>query len=134
MKMLNALDDFKDDGAEGNQAAVREGFGMLLRAIYPATPHLTHALWDELGYAAQYGDLLDAPWPKACDSALERDEIELMLQINGKLRGSILVPAGASKEVIERIALDSETFQKQATGAAIKKVIVVAGRLVNVVC
>jgi leucyl-tRNA synthetase len=134
MKMLNALDDFKDDGAEGNQAAVREGFGMLLRAIYPATPHLTHTLWDELGYAAQYGDLLDAPWPKACDSALERDEIELMLQINGKLRGSILVPAGASKEVIERIALDSETFQKQATGAAIKKVIVVAGRLVNVVC
>ena len=106
---------------------------MLLRCIYPATPHLTHALWVDLGYAAQYGDLLDAPWPKADESALQQDEIELMLQINGKLRGSIVVPSGASKEAIERIALDSEVFQKQSNGAAIKKVIIVAGRLVNVV-
>jgi len=133
MKMLNALDDFKDDGSEGSRAAVREGFGMLLRAIYPATPHLTHALWNELGYAAQFGDLLDAPWPQADESALQQDEIELMLQVNGKLRGSILVPAKATKEAIERIAIDSEVFQKQAQGAAIKKVIVVPGRLVNLV-
>ena len=134
MKMLNALDDFKDDGAEGNQAAVREGFGMLLRAIYPATPHLTHILWGDLGYAQQYGDLLDAPWPQVDESALVQDEIELMLQINGKLRGAIVVSASASKEDIERAAIGCDIFQKQSTGAAIKKVIVVPGRLVNIVC
>ncbi|MEI8029627.1 MAG: leucine--tRNA ligase [Comamonadaceae bacterium] len=133
MKMLNALEDFHDDGSSGSRAAVREGFGMLLRSIYPATPHLTHALWAELGYADQYGDLLDAPWPKADDSALLQDEIELMLQINGKLRGAITVPATASRQEIERIAIGSEIFQKLANGAAIKKVVVVSGRLVNVV-
>nr|MDP2192040.1 leucine--tRNA ligase [Rhodoferax sp.] len=133
MKLLNALEDFRDDGAKASQAALREGFGMLLRCIYPATPHLTHALWVDLAYAAQYGDLLDAPWPQADESALQQDEIELMLQINGKLRGAIVVPSGASKEAIERIALNSEVFQKQSNGAAIKKVIIVAGRLVNVV-
>ena len=133
MKLLNALEDFNDDGSNGSRAAVREGFGILLRSIYPATPHLTHALWAELGYAALEGDLLDAPWPVADEAALLQDEIELMLQINGKLRGAIVVPAGASKEEIERMALASEVFQKQSNGAAIKKVIVVAGRLVNVV-
>ena len=67
------------------------------------------------------------------ESALERDQIELMLQINGKLRGSILVPASADKAQIEAAALASEAFVKQAAGAAPKKVIVVPGRLVNVV-
>jgi leucyl-tRNA synthetase len=134
MKMLNALEDFQHDGSAGARTAVREGFGILLRAVYPVTPHLTYALWAELGYAAQYGDLLDAPWPQTDASALQQEEVELMLQINGKLRGAILVAAGASKEEIERIAIDSEVFQKLASGAAIKKVIIVAGRLVNVVC
>ena len=133
MKLLNALEDFNDDGSEGARAALREGFGILLRSIYPATPHLTHILWGELGYAVHFGDLLDAPWPQTDASALLQDEIELMLQINGKLRGAIVVPASATKEEIERMAIDSEVFQKQAQGAAIKKVIVVAGRLVNVV-
>jgi leucyl-tRNA synthetase len=133
MKLLNALENFSDDGAEGSRAALREGFGILLRSIYPATPHLTHTLWGELGYAAHFGDLLDAPWPQTDAQALLQDEIELMLQINGKLRGAIVVPAGASKEAIERMAIDSDIFQKQAQGAAIKKVVVVPGRLVNVV-
>ncbi|MBT9506384.1 leucine--tRNA ligase [Rhodoferax sp.] len=133
MKLLNALEDFKSDGSRGSQAAVREGFGILLRAIYPATPHLTHALWAELGYAALHGDLLDAPWPKADESALQQDEIELMLQINGKLRGSVVVPAGASRQAIEQAAINSEIFVKLAEGAAPKKVIVVPGRLVNLV-
>jgi leucyl-tRNA synthetase len=86
-----------------------------------------------LGYAARTGDLLDAAWPNVDESALLRDEIELMLQVNGKLRGSISVPATASKEDIEQAALANEAFQKQAQGAAPKKVIVVPGRLVNIV-
>ncbi|NMM18898.1 MAG: leucine--tRNA ligase [Rhodoferax sp.] len=133
MKMLNALENFNDDSSKGSRAAVREGLGMLLRSIYPATPHLTHALWDELGYAAQYGDLLDAPWPVADEAALVQDEIELMLQINGKLRGAIVVPAGASKAEIELAATSSEIFLKLAEGASPKKIIVVPGRLVNLV-
>jgi leucyl-tRNA synthetase len=133
MKMLNALENFNDDSSKGSRAAVREGLGMLLRSIYPATPHLTHALWDELGYAAQYGDLLDAPWPVADEAALVQDEIELMLQINGKLRGAIVVPAGASKAEIELAATSSEIFLKLAEGAVPKKIIVVPGRLVNLV-
>jgi leucyl-tRNA synthetase len=133
MKLLNALEDFKATDEPGAQVALIEGFSILLRCLYPVTPHVTHALWTELGYASHLGELLDAPWPRVDDSALQQDEIELMLQINGKLRGAIHVPAGASKEEIERIAINSEAFVKQAAGAAPKKIIVVPGRLVNVV-
>ncbi len=133
MKMLNALDDFKSDGSAGDSAALAEGFGILLRCIYPATPHIAHTLWSQLGYEGVTGELLDAPWPQADEAALQRDEIELMLQINGKLRGSVTVAAGADKATIEAAALASEAFIKQADGAAPKKVIVVPGRLVNVV-
>jgi len=133
MKLLNALEDFKATGTPGAEVALIEGFGILLRCIYPATPHITHALWSELGYAGVLGELLDAPWPQVDASALQQDEVELMLQINGKLRGAILVPASASKEAIEAIACASEPVQTQAQGGAIKRVIVVPGRLVNVV-
>ncbi|TWO64451.1 leucine--tRNA ligase [Caenimonas sedimenti] len=133
MKMLNALEDFKGAAEPGADAALREGFGILLRVLYPATPHITAELWRALGYTAQSGDLLDAPWPKLDESALVQDEIELVLQVNGKHRGSILVPAGADKAAIEKIAVASEAFTKFAAGAAPKKVIVVPGRLVNVV-
>jgi leucyl-tRNA synthetase len=133
MKMLNALEDFKPDGSAGDAAALADSFGILLRCIYPATPHIAHALWQQLGYAATQGELLDAPWPKVDEAALQRDEIELMLQINGKLRGSITVPASADKAAIEAAALASEAFVKQANGAAPKKVVVVPGRLVNLV-
>ncbi len=101
--------------------------------LYPATPHLTHGLWQGLGYAALNGDLIDAPWPHADEAALVQDEIELVLQVNGKLRGAVRVPAGASREQIEALARASEAFTKFAEGAAPKKVIVVPGRLVNVV-
>lgn len=131
MKLLNALEDFKAAGTPGAEVALIEGFGILLRCLYPATPHITHVLWSELGYAGVLGDLLDAPWPKVDPSALQQDEVELMLQINGKLRGAILVPAGAAKEAIEAIAVASEPVRSQ--GGAVKRVIVVPGRLVNVV-
>jgi leucyl-tRNA synthetase len=133
MKLLNALEDFKSDGRDGANAALAEGFGILLRALYPACPHVTHALWQSLGFAAKLGDLLDAPWPQVDASALVQDEIELMLQVSGKLRGSIVVPSGASKDEIEKIAVSSEVVTRFAAGAPIKKVIVVPGRLVNVV-
>lgn len=133
MKMLNALEDFKGDAEPGAESAQREGFGILLRTLYPVTPHIAQALWEPLGYGAQFGDLLDAPWPQVDEQALKQDEIELVLQVNGKLRGSVLVPAGASKQEIERLALASEAYAKHGGGATPKKVIVVPGRLVNVV-
>ncbi len=133
MKMINALEDFKALDSEGGLVAVLEGFSLLLRVLYPATPHIAHALWSELGYAIGSGDLLDAPWPQVDPVALEQDEIELMLQVNGKLRGSVMVPSGASKETIEALALANETFVQFAAGAPIKRVIIVPGRLVNVV-
>jgi leucyl-tRNA synthetase len=131
--MINALEDFKALDTVGAPVALLEGFSILLRILYPATPHIAHALWSELGYTGGHGDLLDAPWPQVDPSALEQDEIELMLQVNGKLRGSVMVPAGASKETIEALTLANETFVQFAAGAPIKRVIIVPGRLVNVV-
>jgi leucyl-tRNA synthetase len=133
MKLLNALEDCKATTGTGVPEALREGFAILLRVLYPVTPHIAHALWQQLGFAAAQGELLDAPWPKVDPEALKQDEIELVLQVNGKLRGSVRVPAGASKQEIEKLAVASEAFQLHSGGASAKKVIVVPGRLVNVV-
>ena len=133
MKLLNALESFKTPQAAGAPIALAEGFGILLRVLYPATPHIAQAQWSALGYDQRFGELLDAPWPQVDAAALVQDEVELMLQINGKLRGSIRVPAGADKATIEATALANEMFAKFAEGATPKKVIVVPGRLVNLV-
>jgi len=130
MKLLNALEGFK---AVGQDAAVRDGFSVLLRVLYPATPHIAHQLWQDLGFAAELGDLLDAPWPAVDEAALVQDEIELMLQVNGKLRGSVKVPAAADKAAIEAAALANPEFIKFSEGRPPKKVVIVPGRLVNIV-
>ena len=133
MKLLNALEAHKGS-TPADLAVLREGFGILLRCLYPACPHLTHVLWEDLGLAAKEGgDLLDAPWPTVAEEALVQDEIELMLQVNGKLRGSIKVSPNADKAAIEAAALACDDFVKFAEGKPAKKVIVVPGRLVNVV-
>jgi leucyl-tRNA synthetase len=133
MKLLNALEAFKGDGSAGAHAAAREGCSVLLRTLYPACPHITHALWVELGFAGDLGDLLDAPWPAVDAAALTLDEIELVLQIAGKTRGAVKVPAGADKAAIEAAALASAEFAKFGEGKPAKKVVIVPGRLVNVV-
>jgi len=133
MKLLNALEGFKPDGSDGDAAVLCEGMSVLLRALYPACPHIAHALWADLGYAKAVGDLLDAPWPAVDEAALVQDEIELVLQIAGKMRGAIKVPASADQAAIEAAALASPEFAKFAEGKPAKKVIVVRGRLVNVV-
>jgi leucyl-tRNA synthetase len=106
---------------------------MLLRALYPACPHMTHALWAGLGFAAAKGELLDAPFPEVDEAGLVTDEIELVLQVAGKLRGAIRVPTGADRTTIEAAALASPEFAKFGEGRPAKKVVVVPGRLVNVV-
>jgi leucyl-tRNA synthetase len=94
---------------------------------------LTHALWNEIGYDQSFGTILDAPWPVVDESALIQTELTIMLQINGKLRGDIRVPADATKEQIEALALQSEPAVKALNGAVPKKVIVVPSRLINIV-
>ncbi|HET7524731.1 MAG TPA: leucine--tRNA ligase [Burkholderiaceae bacterium] len=134
MKVLNALEDFKlDDGAPGDAAVLREGLSVLLRVLYPACPHITQVLWQQLGFEQALGDLLDAAMPVVDDTALVQDEIELVLQIAGKTRGSVRVAAQADKAAIERTALASPEFAKFGEGKAAKKVVIVPGRLVNVV-
>jgi leucyl-tRNA synthetase len=107
-----------------------EGLSILLRLLSPITPHICHHLWRALGFGE---DILHAPWPEPLDEALARDEIELVLQVNGKLRGSIKVPADATREQIEMLARASEVAQKYMEGKPARKVVVVPGRLVNIV-
>jgi len=131
MKLLNTIESFKSE-AEGSAAAMREAFGILLRALYPVCPHITHALWNELGYAKDLGGIIDAPWPQVDAAALVQDEIELMVQVNGKLRGSIKVAKDADKATIEAAAVANESAARFIEGAP-KKIIVVPGKLVNIV-
>jgi leucyl-tRNA synthetase len=129
MKMLNAVDSAKD----ATPAVLNETFGVLLRVLYPVVPHITFQLWQELGYAGLHGSLLDAAWPKVDETALEQAEIELVLQVNGKVRGTLTMAKDASREDIEKAAVAHEMFEKFSEGRAPKKVVVVPGRLVNVV-
>jgi leucyl-tRNA synthetase len=132
-KMLKALDDIPADATAEATELAREGLSLLLRVLAPVAPHTAHVMWQELGYAAQYGDILDAPWPEVDPAALATDEIELVLQVNGKLRGKLRVPSAADRAAIERAAVASPEFARHANGAPPKKVVVVPGRLVNVV-
>jgi len=120
-------------GGDVRDAVITEAYSVLLRVLYPACPHITTQLWFDLGYSSRLGDLLDTAWPAVDPAALVQDEISLVLQVNGKLRGALLVPADASREAIEALALQNPTVQSFAQGTVPKKVVVVPGRLVNVV-
>ena len=129
MKMLNAM----EENRAVSPAVLREGLTILLRVLYPACPHITWQIWNDLGFDAELGDLLDAPWPEPDAAALEQDEIEMVVQVNGKLRGQISVPKAASKETIEKLALNDENVKRHTEGKPVKKLIVVPGKLINVV-
>ena len=125
MKILNALEEI----AEWN-ATTAEGLSILLRLLSPIAPHLAHHLWRELKFGE---DIMQAPWPEPDPKALEQDEIELVVQVNGKLRGSIVVPKQADKATIESLARSNANVQRFVAGQTVKKVVVVPGRLVNLV-
>jgi leucyl-tRNA synthetase len=132
MKMLNTLEGAKLDESAASNAVIAEGLSIFLRVLYPVAPHITHVLWQELGFTVAHGDILDAPWPQVDPAALEQAEIELMVQVNGKLRGSVKVSKDADKAAIEAAALANENVKKFVEGAP-KKVIIVPGKLVNIV-
>jgi len=120
MKVLNALE----------RSPSREGLSILLRLLSPITPHITHRIWRELNFGE---DIMKAPWPEPDAAALEQDEVELVVQVNGKLRGSIRVPKAADRAAIEELARANPNVQRFVAGQDVKKVVVVPGRLVNLV-
>ncbi len=112
------------------RSLLQEGIQTVLLLLSPIVPHITTVLWRALGHEQP---LLDAKWPEADPAALQRDEIRLVLQVNGKLRGSVSVPADADRAAMEQAALANENVRRFTEGKAVRKVIVVPGRLVNVV-
>ncbi|WP_295543235.1 leucine--tRNA ligase [uncultured Thiohalocapsa sp.] len=129
MTMVNVL--YKLDQAQPAQAALlREGLGIVLRLLAPIAPHVSHHLWRALGLG---DDVLAAGWPAVDEDALARDSIQYVVQVNGKVRGKVQVPAAAPREAIERAALADDNVQRFIGEAAIRKVIVVPNKLVNVV-
>jgi leucyl-tRNA synthetase len=126
MKMMNSLGKLE----AGAEALRNEGVSILLRLLSPIAPHIAQKLWVELGYGA---DILKAAWPEVDEVALVKDTIDLVVQVNGKVRGQVSVPAGADNAAIEEAALADEKVQSFIDGKTIRKIIVVPGRLVNIV-
>jgi leucyl-tRNA synthetase len=133
MKMLNAIEAAPLAHAPADAAVLAESLAILLATLYPVAPHITHALWAGLGFAARRGEMIDAPWPAVDEAALVTDEIELVLQVNGKMRGALRVPAAADHAAIEAAARAAPEVARFGEGRPVRKVIVVPGRLVNVV-
>jgi leucyl-tRNA synthetase len=129
MELMNALAKFEDHSAQG-RAVAHEAFELIIQMLSPITPHACHALWKALGHD---DPLIDHPWPKPDPQALVRDTIEIVLQVNGKLRGRVNVDPGATEEDVRSAALADEHVQKWVEGKPVRKVIVVKGKLVNVV-
>ncbi|MCP5159848.1 MAG: leucine--tRNA ligase [Gammaproteobacteria bacterium] len=130
MKILNALSRSEMEAASA-AAVRREGLGILLRLLSPIVPHITHVLWRELGYG---DDVLHAAWPAPDEAALARSRVTLVVQVNGKLRGQIEVPVDAGREAIEQAARCESNVQRFVEGRPIRKIVIVPGKLVNVVC
>ena len=128
MKIMNVLPAVKDGGA--HDAIINEAFSIVLRLLSPIAPHISHVLWRELGYG---DDVLDADWPVVDEAALKRDSIEMVVQVNGKVRAKMQVAANATKDVVEAEALANENVLKFTAGKDVVKVIVVPGKLVNIV-
>ena len=129
MELLNHLSALSEE-SDSDRAVIREGVEAIVLMLSPIVPHICSALWRSLGHV----DVIEnASWPKHDEKALVRDSLELMVQVNGKLRDKITVSAGADDELIKTTALNSEKIQNHVKGQPVKKIIVVKGRLVNIV-
>jgi leucyl-tRNA synthetase len=130
MKLLNLLEAAAR--SPDDAAVVPEGLGVLLRVIYPVAPHIAQCLWSELQLDKHHGELVYATWPEPDPAALQRELIALVVQVNGKLRGTVKVPAEADRETIEAAVLADEAVARHLAGAP-RKIVIVPGKLVNVV-
>jgi leucyl-tRNA synthetase len=130
MELLNALGKFSDQSEQG-RAVRHEALEAMVLLLNPVVPHISHALWQVLGHPQVV--LEDQPWPRADPSALVRDTLTLAVQINGKLRATIELPTGASKEDAEALARAQPQVMHFLEGLSVRKVIVVPGKIVNIV-
>jgi leucyl-tRNA synthetase len=129
MELSNAIGRFVDVSDQG-RAVTREALEAAIRLLAPIVPHMTHQLWRELGHT---DDLLHTAWPEVDAAALTRASVELVVQVNGKVRAKISVPADADEDVVLHTALASENVQKHMEGKTIRKKIVVPNKLLNIV-
>ena len=129
MTVMNVLEKAPQT-TEQDRALLQEGLETVALILAPITPHISHELWNQLGHA---GAIIDAPWPTLDESALVQDTLQLVIQVNGKLRGQIDMPASASREDVEAAARINENVLRFTEGLTIRKVIVVPGKLVNIV-
>ncbi|MBS7559174.1 leucine--tRNA ligase [Pseudomonas sp. TNT2022 ID1048] len=129
MTLMNVLEK-APQGTEQDRALVQEGLETVTLLLAPITPHISHELWNRLGHA---DPVIDAGWPVLDESALVQDSLQLVIQVNGKLRGQIEMPASASREEVEAAARSNENVLRFTEGLTIRKVIVVPGKLVNIV-
>jgi leucyl-tRNA synthetase len=129
MTLMNVLEKAPGASAQ-DRALLQEGLQTVTLLLAPITPHICHVLWQELGNS---GAVIDACWPQVDESALQQDSLTLVVQVNGKLRGQIDVPASASREEVEATARANGNVQRFTEGLNIRKVIVVPGKLVNIV-
>ncbi|NUU34383.1 leucine--tRNA ligase [Pseudomonas sp. C2B4] len=129
MTLMNVLEK-APQGTEQDRALVQEGLETVTLLLAPITPHISHELWHRLGHA---DPVIDASWPVLDENALVQDSLQLVIQVNGKLRGHIEMPASASREEVEAAARANENVLRFVDGLTIRKVIVVPGKLVNIV-
>jgi leucyl-tRNA synthetase len=129
MELMNTLAKFTDTSPQG-RAIVRETLELIVQMLSPIVPHATHALWVALGHQ---DSLMDRPWPQPDPAALVQDSVQIVVQVNGKLRSHVTVAASADDEQIRAAALADAATQRWMEGKPPKKVIVVKGKLVNVV-
>ena len=129
MTLMNVLEKAPQD-AEQDRALLQEGLETVALVLAPIAPHISHSLWQSLGHSDA---IIDARWPQVDESALVQDSLQLVIQVNGKLRGHIEVAADASRELIEATARDNENVLRFTEGLTIRKVIIVPGKLVNIV-
>jgi len=129
MTLMNVLEKAAT-ATEQDRALVHEGLEIVTLLLAPITPHISHELWQRLGHADA---VIDAQWPQVDESALVQDSLTLVVQVNGKLRGEIIVAASASREDVEAAARANENVLRFTEGLSIRKVIVVPGKLVNIV-
>ena len=127
MKLFNLISRIEKTE---NLSVVNEGLSILLRLLSPITPHITHYLWQYLKFGE---NILEASWPQVDSNALKTNRIELVIQVNGKLRDKMIVPANADPKEIEQAALKQDNVQRHIEGKQIRKIIVVRGKLVNIV-
>jgi len=130
MELLNEVGKLADRDSAQGLAVEREALQAAILLLAPVTPHICHQLWQALGNSSS---LVDAQWPLVDENALVRSSITLVVQVNGKVRAKLEAPADADKETLEKLALADNNVQKFIGDATVRKVIVVPGKLVNIV-